>query len=108
MATFLPCAASYQQCFSETPIIRLNSNDTNNFKPFKILYWETSFLLVNDGKRVGVKVPTDISVECLDLCINAAKDVVERSKCMDLEIDWGIVTVPNPVSKHHPILQWSP
>ncbi len=77
-------------------MIRLNSNDIDDFKPLKILYWDTSFLLVNESKLVGVKVPTDISVEWLDSCINAEKDVVDRSKCMDLEIDWGTVTVPNP------------
>ncbi len=95
IATFMPCAASYQQCFSETPKIRLNSNNIDNFKLFKILYWDTSFLLINEGKPVGVKVPTDISVEWLNSRIDAEKDLVERSKCMDLEIDWGIVTIPN-------------
>ncbi len=77
-------------------MIRLNSNDIDDFKPLKILYWDTSFLLVNEGKPVGVKVPTEISVEWLDSRIDAEKDLVERSKCMDLEIDCGIVTVPNP------------
>ncbi len=71
MATFMPCAASYQPCFSETPMIRLNSNDIDDFKPLKILYWDTPFLLVNEGKPVGVKVPTEISVEWLDSCIDA-------------------------------------
>ncbi len=94
VATFMPCAASYQLCFSEMPMIRLNSKDIDDFKPLKILYW--SFLLVNEGKPVGVKVPTDISVEWLDLHINAEKDLVERSRGMDLEIDWSIITVPNP------------
>ncbi len=83
MATFMPCAASYQQCFSETPMIRLNSNDIDDFKPLKILYWDTSFLLLNKGKPVEVKVPTDISVEWLDSRIDAEKDLVERSRCMD-------------------------
>ncbi len=49
MATFMPCASSYQRCFSEMPMIRLNSNDIDDFKPLKILYWDTSFLLVNEG-----------------------------------------------------------
>ncbi len=95
MATFIPCAASYQRYFSEPPMIRLNSNDINDFKPLKILYWDTSFLLVNEGKPVGVKVPTDISVEWLDSRIGSEKNLVDRSKCMDLEIDWGIIIVPN-------------
>ncbi len=68
----------------------MNSNDIDDFKPLKILYWDTSFLLV------GVKVPTDISVKWLDSRIDADKDLVDKSKCMDLEIDLGIITVPNP------------
>ncbi len=96
MATFMCCAASYQRCFSETPMIRLNSNDIDDFKPLEIRYWDTSFLLINKGKPTGVKVPIVISVEWLESCVDAEKDLVERSKCIDLEIDWGIITVPNP------------
>ncbi len=75
-------------------MIRLNRYDINDFKSLKILYWDTSFVLLS--KPVGIKVPTDISVKWLDSGINAVKDLVERSKCMDLEIDWGNVTIPNP------------
>ncbi len=32
----------------------------------------------------------------MDSRIDAEKDLVDRSKCMDLEIDWGIVSIPNP------------
>ncbi len=60
-------------------MIRLNSNDIDDFKPLKILYWDTSFLLVNEGKPVGVKVPTDILVEWLYSLIDAEKDLVDRS-----------------------------
>ncbi len=68
-------------------MIRFNSNDIIDFKPLKILYWYTSFLLINEGKPVGVNVPTDISVEWLDSRIDTKKDLVDRSKYMDLEID---------------------
>ncbi len=66
VASFMACAASYQRCFSMAPMIRLNSNNIDDFKPLKILYWENSFLLVNEGKPVGVKIPTKISIEWLD------------------------------------------
>ncbi len=48
MATFMPCAASYQRCISEMPMIRLNNNDIDDFNPLKIQYWDTSFLLINE------------------------------------------------------------
>ncbi len=68
-------------------MIRLNSCNIENFKPLKILYWETSFLLINECKPIGIKAPTEISVEWLDSRIDAKKDLVDRCKCMDLEID---------------------
>ncbi len=77
-------------------MIRLNSSNIDDFKPLKILYWEMSFPLINECKPVGIKAPTEISVEWLDSPINAEKDLVDRCKCMDLEIDWGVVSVPNP------------
>ncbi len=40
-ANFLPCAATYQCCFVETPMIRLHSPNIDDFKPLKILYWDT-------------------------------------------------------------------
>ncbi len=87
IANFYPCAASYQRCFSEMPMIRLNICNIDDFKPLKILYWDTSFLLINEGKSVGIKAPTEISAEWLDSHIYAEKDLVDRCKCMDLEID---------------------
>ncbi len=51
----------YQRCFMETPMIRLHCPNIDDFKPLKILYWDTSFLLVNEGKPVGIKIPTEIS-----------------------------------------------
>ncbi len=33
VATSMPCAASYQQCFSEVPMIRLSSPNIDDFKP---------------------------------------------------------------------------
>ncbi len=80
----------------KTPIIRLHSPNIDDFKPLKILYWDTPFLLVNEGKSVGIKVPTEISVEWLTSRKDDEKDLVDRSKCMDLESDWAIVTVLNP------------
>ncbi len=62
-ANCLPCAATYQRCFTETSMIRLHCPNIDDFKPLKILYWDTSFLLVNEGKPVGIKIPTEISVE---------------------------------------------
>ncbi len=67
MALSYPCAASYQLCFSVTPMIRLNSCNIDDFKPLKILYWYTSFLLINEGKPVGIKAPTEILVELVGL-----------------------------------------
>ncbi len=96
MANFYPCAVSYQQCFSEIQMIGLNSCNIDDFKPLKFFYWDTSFLLINEGKPVGIKAPIEISVEWLDLRIDAEKDLVDRCKCMDLEIDWGIVSIPTP------------
>ncbi len=86
-ANFFPCAATYQRCFMETPMIRLHSPNIDDFKPLNILYWDTSFLLVNEGKPVGIKVPTEISVEWLDSRKDDDRDLVNRSKCMDLESD---------------------
>ncbi len=42
-------------------MIRLNSSNIDDFKPLKILYWDTSFLLINEGKPIGIKAPTEIS-----------------------------------------------
>ncbi len=36
-------------------MIRLNSSNIDDFKPLKILYWDTSFLLINEGKPVSLK-----------------------------------------------------
>ncbi len=77
-------------------MIRLHCPNIDDFKPLKILYWDTSFLLMNEGKPVGIKIPTEISVKWLDSRKDDEKDLVGRSKCMDLESDWAIVTVPNP------------
>ncbi len=54
LTNFLPCAATYQRCFMEMPMIRLHSPNIDDFKPLKILYWDTSFLLVNEGKPIWI------------------------------------------------------
>ncbi len=68
----------------------------DDLKHLKIVYWDNSFLYINEGKPVGVKIPTEVMVEWLDSRVDAEKDLVERSKTLDLEMDWGIITVPNP------------
>ncbi len=60
VATSTPFAALYQQCFSEVPMIRLNSPNINDFNPMKVIYWGNSFLLINGGKPEGVKIPTEV------------------------------------------------
>ncbi len=108
-ANFLPCAATYQCCFTETPMIRLHCPNIDDFKLLKILYWNTSFLLVNEGKPVRIKIPTEISVEWLDSRKDNEKDLVDRSKCMDLDSDWAIVTTePNRILEHTFVFQGSP
>ncbi len=77
-------------------MIGLNSCNIDDFKTLKILYCDTSFLLINEGKPLGMKAPIEISVEWLDSHTDAEKDIVDKCNCMDREIDWGIVTVPNP------------
>ncbi len=62
----------------------------------KIVYWDNSFLLINGGKPVGVKIPTEIMIEWLNSGVDAAKDLSEWSKKLDLEKEWGTITVPNP------------
>ncbi len=74
VATSMPCAASYQRCFSEVPMIRLTSPNIDDFKPMKIVYWDNSFLLINGGKPVGVKIPTEVLVDWLDSLVGAAKN----------------------------------
>ncbi len=96
MVTFKPCGASYQQCYSVVPMVRLMSSGIDHLKPLKIVYWDNSSLYINEGKPIGVKIPTEVSVEWLDSHIDAEKDLVERSKSLDLEMDWGIITVSNP------------
>ncbi len=77
-------------------MIRLRSPSLDDLKHLKIVYWDNSFLYINEGKPVGVKIPTEVMVEWLDSRVDAEKDLVERSKTLDLEMDWGIITVPNP------------
>ncbi len=68
-------------------MLRLKSPSIDDFKALKILYWDNSFLLINEGKPVGIKIPTETEVEWLDSCVDAEKDLVERNKCFDLGMD---------------------
>ncbi len=77
MANFYPCAASCQLCFSETPMIRLNSCNIDDFKPFKILYCDMSFLLINEGKPVGIKAPSEDTDE-------ERRKLLTESNCIEL------------------------
>ncbi len=77
-------------------MIRLNSPNIDDFKSMKIFYWDSSFLLINGGKPVGIKIPTEVMVEWLDTRVDAEKDLAEWSKKLDLEKEWGTITVPNP------------
>ncbi len=77
-------------------MIRLNSPNINDFKPMKNVYWDNSFLLINGGKPVGVKIPTEVMVEWLDSRVDAEKDLAKWSKKLDLKNEWGTITVPNP------------
>ncbi len=85
VATSTPCAALYQRCFSEVPMIRLNSPNIDDFNPMKIVYWDNSFLLINGGKPVRVKIPTEVLFDWLDSRVGAEKDISNWSKKLDLE-----------------------
>ncbi len=101
VATSMPYAALYQRCFSEVPMIRLNSPNIDDFKPMKIVYWDNSFLLINGGKPVGVKIPTEVIVDWLDSSVDAEKDIAESSKKLDLENEWvpsRFLTLPNTLT----------
>ncbi len=76
-------------------MIRLRSPNIDDFKPLKIVYWDNSFLLINGGKPVGIKITTKVMVEWLDSLVDAEKDLAEWSKKLDLEKERDTITVPN-------------
>ncbi len=66
-------------------MIRLNSSNIDDFKPLKILYWDMSFLIINEGKPVGIKAPTELSVEWLDSIHLYFKGHLDSDLIKDLE-----------------------
>ncbi len=96
MTTFNPCAAMFQRCYSVVQMIRMMGSGIDDLKPLKIIYWDNSFLFVNEGKSVGVKIPTEVDIKWLDSLVEAEKTLVELTKCLDLQKDWDTITVPNP------------
>ncbi len=49
MANFYPCGATYQRCFSETPMIRMMSKGIDDFGPLKLQYWDNFCLFMKRG-----------------------------------------------------------
>ncbi len=82
MANFNPYEALYQQFYAEEPMIRLECPHIDDLKPLKIIYWDNLFLYINGGKPVGVKIPTEVNVEWLDLHIDAKKKTDRREQVL--------------------------
>ncbi len=55
MASFYPCGATYQHCYSEAPMIRMICKYINDFIPLKLEYWDSCFF-INRGYPVGAKI----------------------------------------------------
>ncbi len=80
-------------------MIRLNSPNIDDFKPMNIVYWDSSFVLINGGKPVGIKIPTEVMVEWLDSCIDAEKDLAECSKTWRRSwVTSRLLTLPNTLT----------
>ncbi len=77
-------------------MIGMECQSINDLKPLKIVYWDNSFLYMNGGKPVGLKMPTEEKVDWLDSCLGAEENLVKERKSLDLAMEWDTIEVPNP------------
>ncbi len=64
-ASVYPCGATYQRCYSETPMIRCKSKDIDDLGSLRIQYWDNYSLFMKSGYPVGVIIPTETEIEWL-------------------------------------------
>ncbi len=64
-----PCGASYQCCYSETPMIRCQSKSIDDFGSLKFQYWDNSTLFMKNGYPVSIKIPTDMDIDFVRLSV---------------------------------------
>ncbi len=96
MANFYPCGATYQHCFSETPMIRMLGKGIDDFGPVKLQYWDNSCLFLNRGYPVGIKIPTEMEIKWLSSPSEEDKITIELEMSCDKLNSWSMITIPNP------------
>ncbi len=100
MASVSPCAATYQRCYSEVPMVRLRSSEVpmvniDDNSSLKFQYWDNLFLYMNNGHPVGVIIPTEIENEWLSTLSEEEKAIVKLALSIDSK-HWSTLTLPNP------------
>ncbi len=75
MASVSPCAATYQRCYSEVPMVRLWSKSIDDNSSMKFQYWDNYFL--DSGHPVGIIIPTQKEIEWLSTPSEEEKAIIE-------------------------------
>ncbi len=94
MASVNPCAAAYQCCHSEVPMVRLRSKGIDN-SSLKFQFWDNSFLYMKNGHPVGVIIATDTEIEWLSTLSEEEKAIIELASSIDCK-DWSTLMIHNP------------
>ncbi len=93
-----PCGASYQHCYSETPMIRYRSKSIDDFCSLKFQYRDNSTLFMKSGYPVGFKIAIDMDIDWFDSPSEIDKAIVEIASSSEHEKEWSTLTIPSP---HH-------
>ncbi len=63
MSSVSRCAATYQHCYSEVPMVRPRSKSIDDNSSVKFQYWDNLFLYMNNGHPVRVIIPKETDIE---------------------------------------------
>ncbi len=94
-ASVNPCGATYQCCYSETPMIRCRSKGIDDLSTLRIQYWDNSSLFMKSGYPVGVIIPTEIEIEWLITPSEDEKTLVDLASSSKHNQYWSVLTIPN-------------
>ncbi len=95
-ASVNPCGATYQRCYSETPMIRYRSKSIDDLGVLRIQYLDNSSLFIKCGYAVGVIIPTETDVDWLITPSVDEKTIVELASSSEHNKNWSVITIPNP------------
>ncbi len=95
-ASVNPCSATYQRCYSETPMIRCRSKGIDDLDALKIQYWNNSSIFIKSGYPVAVIIPTKTEIDWLITPSEEEKTIVELASSSEHNKDWSVITIPNP------------